>query len=70
MNRLIPFIHKKVRYMRFGYRDENSVPIWHAGGDIWLQTPNGSKGAYAGVLKPDGSIDASPEVLEDEPEME
>jgi hypothetical protein len=67
---LISFTLKKTKYLRFGHRDENGAPVWDIDGDIWLQTDKGGKGAYAGKLKADGSIDNSPEVLEDEPEME
>ena len=69
-NSLIPFTHKKVKYLRFGHRDENGAPVWHADGDIWMQTAVGTKGPYAGKLKADGSIDNSSEVMDDEPELE
>ena len=67
---LISFTLKKTKYLRFGHRDENGAPVWDADGDIWLQAADGGKGAYAGKLKADGSIDNSPEVLDDEPELE
>lgn len=67
---LIAFTHKKVKYLRYGHRDVNGAPVWDADGDIWMQTTNGGKGAYAGLLKADGSIDSSPEVMENEPDLE
>lgn len=67
---LIPFVLKKVKYLRFGHRDENDAPVWDAAGDIWMQTPAGGKGAYAGLLKADGSIDNSAEVMENEPDLD
>ena len=67
---LIPFVLKKVKYLRFDHRDENDAPVWDADGDIWLQTPEGGKGTYAGKLQRDGSIDSRAKVLEDEPDLE
>ena len=67
---MLPFINKKVKYVRFGHRDENGVPEWDEGNDIWLQNANGTKGAYAGKLLSNGQIDNSPQTMDDEPEME
>jgi hypothetical protein len=67
---LIPFTHKKVDYLRFGHLDEDGEGVWDEGGDLWLKTADGGKGAYAGQLRSTGKIDSSPEVLAAEPNVE
>ena len=67
---LIPFTHKKVDYLRFGHLDEDGEGVWDEGGDLWLKTAEGGKGAYAGQLRSSGKIDSSPEVMAAEPEIE
>lgn len=66
---LIPFTHKNVKYLRFGHLDEEGDGIWHEDGDLWLATPSGGKGAYAGKLKLSGKIDSSPEAMAQEPDV-
>jgi len=67
---LIPFTHKKVKYLRFGHLDEDGEGVWDEGGDLWLATADGAKGAYAGQLQVSGKIDSSPTVMENEPEID
>jgi len=63
-----PFTHSKVKYLRLGYLDEEQGKmVWDEDGDLWLAKKDGSLGAYAGVLKSDGTIDNSPETLANEP---
>jgi hypothetical protein len=62
-NGLCPFRYKKVSYLRFGHKDADGDDVWHEDGDLWLALADGSKGAYAGVLKADGSIDTSADVM-------
>jgi hypothetical protein len=63
-----PFTHSKVKYLRLGYLDEEQGKmVWDEDGDLWLAQKDGSLGAYAGVLKSDGTIDNSPETLANEP---
>jgi hypothetical protein len=66
---LIPFTHKKVKYLRFGHLDEDGEGVWHEDGDLWLATPSGGKGAYAGKLQLSGKIDSSPEAMAQEPDV-
>jgi hypothetical protein len=66
---LISFTYKKVKYLRFGHLDEDGEGVWDEGNDIWLQTPEGGKGAYAGQLLATGKIDTSPEVMANEPDI-
>jgi len=62
-NGLCPFRHKKVNYLRFGHKDAEGDYVWHEDGDLWLALADGSKGAYAGQLQADGSINTSAEVM-------
>ena len=63
-----PFTHSKVKYLRLGYLDEEQGKmVWDEDGDLWRAEKDGSLGAYAGVLKSDGTIDNSPETLANEP---
>ena len=62
-NGLCPFRHKKVSYLRFGHKDADGDDVWHEDGDLWLTLADGSKGAYAGQIKADGSIDTSADVM-------
>lgn len=66
---LIPFTHKKVKYLRFGHLDEDGEGVWHEDGDLWLATPEGEKGAYVGKLQSSGKIDSSPEAMALEPDV-
>ena len=66
---LMPFINKKISYLRLGHLDKDGDPVWWEGGDIWLQNADGSKGAYAGQIQASGKIDASPAVMAAEPEI-
>jgi len=63
----MPFTHKKINYLRYGSMDDEGEPLWHEDGDLWLANADGSKGAYAGVLKSTGKIDNSPAVMANEP---
>lgn len=63
-NGLCPFRHKKINYLRFGHKDTEGDYNWHEDGDLWLALADGKKGAYAGQIRADGSIDTSAEVME------
>jgi hypothetical protein len=68
---LIPFKGGGINYLRAGERRSgSSEPIWECGGDLWYALADGSRGAYAGLLKADGIIDSSPDVIANEPEIE
>ncbi len=67
---LIAFKAGGINYLRVGERRVSSEPIWEHRGDLWYALADGSKGAYAGLLKADGIIDSSPDVMADEPEIE
>lgn len=62
---LIPFTHKKVKYLRFGHLDEDGEGVWHEDGDLWMAKADGTKGPYAGQLLSSGKINAEAE----EPEL-
>ena len=66
---LHPFTFKKINYLRFGH-EEDGEKIWDEGNDLWLAKPDGSKGAYAGILLATGKIDNRPEVLAAEPDIQ
>ena len=66
---LHPFTFKKINYLRFGH-EEDGEKIWDEGNDLWLAKPDGSKGAYAGILRANGKIDNSAEVLAAEPDIQ
>ena len=66
---LHPFTFKKINYLRFGHEEEGEK-IWDEGNDLWLAKPDGSKGAYAGILLATGKIDNRPEVLAAEPDIQ
>jgi hypothetical protein len=66
---LITFTNKKIKYLRYGHLDEDGEGVWWEGGDIWLQNADGSKGAYAGQIQASGKINASPEVMAAEPDI-
>ena len=70
LDKLIPFTHKKIKYLRYGHLDEDGEGVWWEGGDIWLQKEDGSKGAYAGQIQASGKIDISAEVMAAEPNIE
>jgi len=67
---LMPFIHKKVKYLRFGHLDDDNKAVWDEGNDLWKLKADGSKGDYAGQLLASGEIDSSAEVLANEPAIE
>jgi hypothetical protein len=69
-NNLLAFRYKKVNYLRFGHKDSEGDDVWHEDGDLWLASADGSKGAYAGQLTADGSINTSAEVMANPPEIE
>jgi hypothetical protein len=59
-----PFTHTKTKYLRLGYLDEEKGQIvWDQDGDLWFAQKDGNLGAYAGVLRANGTIDNSPETL-------
>lgn len=65
---LIPFLGPKgLKCLRYGHLDSAGQGVWDEGGDLWEQAANGSKGDYLGILRLDGTIDSSPEVLGNEP---
>lgn len=66
---LHPFSFKKINYLRFGH-EEDGEKIWDEGNDLWLVKPDGSKGAYAGILLATGKIDNRPEILAAEPDIQ
>jgi hypothetical protein len=66
VDNLIPYIHKKGTFLRFGHLDEDGDEVWDEGNDLWQQNADGSKGAYAGVLLSTGKIDPNAE----EPEVD
>jgi hypothetical protein len=66
---LHPFTFKKINYLRFGH-EEDGEKIWDEGNDLWLAKPDGSKGAYAGILLATGKIDNRPEILAAEPDIQ
>ena len=59
--------HKGAAYLRVGHLDAEGDGVWHDGNWLWVENADGSRGAYAGVLLPSGKIDASAEVLVEEP---
>ena len=66
---LIPYTHKMGTFLRYGHLDEDGDEVWDEGNDLWLQAAEGGKGAYVGILKANGVIDSSAEVIENEPEI-
>ena len=64
---LLPFTHKKLKCLRFGHKDADGEEVWDEGCDLWTQNPDGSKGAYIGILLATGALDNRPEVLANEP---
>ena len=64
---LLPFTHKKLKCLRFGHKDADGEEVWDEGCDLWTQNPDGSKGAYIGILLATGVLDNRPEVLANEP---
>jgi hypothetical protein len=64
---LLPFTYKKLKCLRFGHKDADGEEVWDEGCDLWTQNPDGSKGAYIGILLATGLLDNRPEVLNNEP---
>jgi len=65
---LIPFLGPMgLKCLRYGHLDSAGQGVWDEGGDLWELATNGSRGAYLGVLRPDGTIDCSAELLDNEP---
>jgi hypothetical protein len=49
---LVPFVFKKVSYMRAGYTDAEDNEVWHSDDDLWMPSAEeGVAGAYAGRIK-------------------
>jgi hypothetical protein len=67
---LLPFTYKKVNYLRLGTKDAEGEIEWLETADLWLANPDGSRGAYAGVLLATGKIDNSAETLANAPQLE
>ena len=59
----MPFKLGAQTYVRYGHKGADGETVW-ASGDLWL-SKKGAKGAYAGELQEDGSINADA----DEPEL-